>query len=213
MTMDTRLQAWLDGELELDALPEPLRARADEWTAMLDAVRDHPAPGATPGATDRVMAAIRAEAAEPPSLLERIASGLGWLGRPRPIRMPPLAAAALLALAVWAGAHLSGGESLPIGAATADGSRVYVQFVIAAPEASSVALAGDFNEWTPSIELSDPDRDGVWSARVALEAGVHEYMFVIDGNEWRPDPHALAYADDGFGQRNSIVAVAPLDET
>lgn len=213
MTMDPRLQAWLDGELELDELPESLRAEAEDWTSVLDAVRDQPAPGAAPGATDRVMAAIRADTPEDRSPLARIKDGLAWLARPRPIRMPPLAAAALLALAVWAGARLSGGDPLPFDGAAAEGGQVYVQFVIAAPEASSVALAGDFNEWAPSIQLSDPDRDGIWSARVALEAGVHEYMFVIDGNEWRPDPHALAYSDDGFGQRNSIVAVAPLDET
>lgn len=213
MTMDPRLQAWLDGELEQEELPEPLRTQADDWTTVLEAVQERPAPGAPPGATERVMAAVRADAAERPSALERLKDGLGWLARPRPIRMPPLAAAALLALAVWTGTQLSGGESLPIRTAAVDEGQVYVQFVIAAPEASSVALAGDFNEWAPSIELSDPDRDGVWSARVALETGMHEYMFVIDGTEWRPDPHALAYSDDGFGQRNSIVAVAPLDET
>ncbi len=213
MTMDPRLQAWLDGELDLEELPASLRAEADDWSAVLETVRDQPAPGATAGATDRVMAAIRRDAAKRPSALERMKNGLGWLVRPRRIRMPPLAAAALLALAVWAGGRLSGGGVPPIETAGVDGSRVYVQFVIAAPEAGSVALAGDFNEWAPSIELSDPDRDGVWSARVALEAGVHEYMFVIDGTEWRPDPHALAYSDDGFGQRNSIVAVTPPDET
>jgi 1,4-alpha-glucan branching enzyme len=98
----------------------------------------------------------------------------------------------------------------PVGA---EPGQVYVQFVIAAPGARSVALAGDFSEWSPSIELSDADLDGVWSARVALEPGVHEYMFVIDGSEWRPDPNSLSYTDDGFGQRNSVLAVSALDET
>src|SRR5690606_32428185 len=97
--------------------------------------------------------------------------------------------------------------------ARAESGAVYVQFVMSAPGARSVALAGDFNEWTPSVALEDPDGDGVWTGRVALEAGVHEYMFVIDGTEWRPDPNALSYTDDGFGRRNSVLAVAPLDRT
>lgn len=212
MTMDPRLQAWLDGELGLDDLPESLRAEASAWRGMLDGVRELPAPGAAPGATARVMEAIRADAAARPSVLGRFAEGLAWLARPRPMRIPPLAAAAALALVVWAGVRLVAGGPGTAADVAADG-RVYVQFVIAAPDAGSVALAGDFNEWDPSIELSDPDMDGVWSARVALEAGVHEYMFVIDGTEWRPDPNALSWSEDGFGRQNSVLAVGPLDET
>lgn len=211
MKMDGRLQAWLDGELELDDLPEELRTEAARWTHVLEEVRSLPAPGAPPGAVDRVMGAIRRDAAASESIRGRLAGGLAWLVRPRPLRISPLAAAAVLALAVWSTVRLAGG--IGAGDESAAGGLIYVQFVIAAPEASSVALAGDFSEWNPSIELSDPDRDGVWSGRVALEAGLHEYMFVIDGTEWRPDPNALSYAADGFGRRNSIVAVAPLDET
>ncbi|MFW6084848.1 MAG: hypothetical protein ACODAA_06515, partial [Gemmatimonadota bacterium] len=84
MTMDPRLQAWLDGEVELSELPGPLRAEAEDWTAVLAAVRDRAAPGAAPGATDRIMAAIRADAAARPSVLERVKHGLAWLARPRP---------------------------------------------------------------------------------------------------------------------------------
>ena len=211
MKMDPRLQSWLDGELGFDDLPESLRAEASAWTGVLDDVRAVAAPGAAPGATGRIMEAIRAEALEPPSVLARLGSGMLWVVRPRSIPVPPLAAAAALALVVWMGVRLAAGDGADAGV-VADG-RVYVQFVIAAPGASTVALAGDFNEWDPSIELSDPDNDGVWSARVALEAGVHEYMFVIDGTEWRPDPNALSWAEDGFGRLNSLVAVGPLDET
>lgn len=210
MTMDPRLQAWMDGEFELADLPDELRARAADWTALLDDVRTLPAAGAAPDATARVMAAIRTDTVSDASVLGRVRGGLSWLVRPRPIRLSPLLAAAVLVLAALSGLRIVLGGGSPSGAA--DG-RVYVQFLIAAPEARSVALAGDFNEWSPSIELSDPDRDGVWSARVALDAGVHEYMFVIDGTEWQPDPNALSYTADGFGRRNSVVAVAPMDQT
>lgn len=210
MTMDPRLQAWLDGEMELDDLPAELRACAADWTDVLEEVRSLPAPGATPDATARIMAALRGGTAGGTSVLAGARDGLLWLVRPRSIRLSPLLTAAVLVLAALSGLRLVAGGGRP--GETGDG-QVYVQFLIAAPEARSVALAGDFNEWDPSIELSDPDHDGVWSARVALEAGVHEYMFVIDGTEWRPDPNALSYTADGFGRRNSVVAVTPLDQT
>lgn len=214
MTMDPRLQAWLDGELRSDELPEVLRGQAESWGGLLEDIERLPPACASPGATGRVMAAIRADAVgSQPRQVSRPA-WLEWLVNPRPIRVSPLAAAAALALVAWSLVRVVGGVGgtgpAPVGA---EPGQVYVQFVIAAPGARSVALAGDFSQWSPSIELSDADLDGVWSARVALEPGVHEYMFVIDGSEWRPDPNSLSYTDDGFGQRNSVLAVSALDET
>lgn len=211
MTMDPKLQAWLDGELASDELPESLRGEAATWGRFLEEVDRLPAACASPGSTARIMAAIRADSAAVPERRTR-PGWLGWLVSPRPIRISPLAAAAALALVAWSLVRVVGGPSGADPAAVPPG-QVYVQFVIAAPGARSVSLAGDFSQWDPSIELTDADLDGVWSARVALDPGVHEYMFVIDGSEWRPDPNALSYTDDGFGQRNSVLAVSALDET
>lgn len=217
MTMDAQLQAWLDGELPFEELPAPLRRDAEAWTGLLEDVRALGPTEAPPGAAGRVMASIRAEgrAGARPSR-SRLAALAGWWVRPRPLRISPLAAAAALALVAWGAVRLASPGSpivrdVPV--AAAEGGPIYVQFLFAAPEARSVALAGDFNEWTPSIELTDPDGDGVWTGRVALRAGVHEYMFVIDGSEWLPDPNALSFTDDGFGRRNSVVAVAPIEQT
>jgi hypothetical protein len=49
----------------------------------------------------------------------------------------------------------------------------------------------------------------VWTGRVPLQPGVHQYMFVIDGTEWVTDPGAERWSDDGFGNRNAVLAVAP----
>ena len=43
-----------------------------------------------------------------------------------------------------------------------------------------------------------------------IQPGVHKYMFVIDGTEWVTDPDAERYAEDGFGNRNAVLAVTPV---
>jgi hypothetical protein len=46
----------------------------------------------------------------------------------------------------------------------------------------------------------------VWSTTLALPVGQHQYAFVVDGRRWVADPAAPA-VDDGFGRRNSVLAV------
>jgi 1,4-alpha-glucan branching enzyme len=41
---------------------------------------------------------------------------------------------------------------------------------------------------------------------VSLEAGRHEYAFVVDGEKWSPDPFAPAITDE-FGTESSIVRI------
>jgi 1,4-alpha-glucan branching enzyme len=130
---------------------------------------------------------------------------LDWLTRPASVRLSPLASglatAALVLAIVWA----------PTGQEAADVPEadpvVYVQFVLEAPSASSVAVAGDFTDWEPAFALQDPDGDGVWSGRVPVRPGVHAYMFLVDETSWQTDPNAGRYQDDGFGNRNAVLAV------
>jgi hypothetical protein len=199
--MDTRLQAYLDGDLTVAQLPAELRAEAEAWDSLLEEVRATSPAGAPQGFDARVLSTLNAE--HRPAWQRWIA----WLLRPRlvPVRPAAALAAAAVALVVLGFLGLQKG-------AIAD-SRVYVQFVVDAPAAETVHLVGDFTEWRPTVELEDADGDGVWSGRVPLLPGVHEYMFVIDGADWVTDPNAAGYQDDGFGQRNAIVAVSTLNGT
>lgn len=198
--MDSRLQAYLDGDLPLEGLPVDLRARAEEWDGLLEEIRIATPAGAPLGLDARVMTAIESDRAS-------VGPGwLTWLLRPRMVPVPP--AAVLAAAAILLVLGLVG---LPDGSTNAD-SLVYVQFVVDAPTAETVHLVGDFTEWQPTVELEDADGDGVWSGRVPLQPGVHEYMFVIDGADWITDPNAAGYQDDGFGQQNAIVAVSTLND-
>lgn len=215
--MKDRLQRYLDGELSPDALSPDERAEAEAWEALLEEVRAV-LPSSAPA--DLEARVVRSLADEPLHGTVEEREGLWeWLTRPRPVPISPLtaasAAAALVVLLVrpWGGpeATLPPGDVAPDVVATEDApavTRIYVEFVLRAPEASSVSVAGDFNDWTPTL-LEDVDGDGVWSGRVRLEPGVHEYMFVLDGSTWITDPNAERYAEDGFGNRNAVLAVAP----
>lgn len=56
-------------------------------------------------------------------------------------------------------------------------------------KADAVYLAGAFNEWKPAdLKMDGPDKNGVYSTKVKLKAGAHEYKFVINGTIWRADP-------------------------
>lgn len=78
----------------------------------------------------------------------------------------------------------------------------------------TIAIAGDFNNWNPQANiLQDPDGDGIWTATLKVPPGRYEYMFVLNGEKWLPDPNALRYVKDGFGNRNAILEVNNCSST
>jgi hypothetical protein len=78
----------------------------------------------------------------------------------------------------------------------------------------TVAIAGDFNGWNPQANiLEDTEGDGIWTGTLKLEPGRYEYMFVLDGEKWFPDPNALRYVKDGFGNRNAIIEINNCNST
>lgn len=86
---------------------------------------------------------------------------------------------------------------------------VRVRFTLSAPEARSVALAGDFNGWRPDTQLMQRRGDGLWTIEVPLGRGNWSYSFVVDG-KWVEDTTAERWRDDGFGGRNAVVRVGDL---
>lgn len=86
-----------------------------------------------------------------------------------------------------------------------EGERVVL--TIRAPQAGSVQVAGDFNNWTPeALERADL-ADGVWRRAVVLDKGQYQYRFVID-NQWCQDPGNPHVADCPYGGYNSVLTVA-----
>ena len=75
-----------------------------------------------------------------------------------------------------------------------------------APEAKRVFLAGDFNQWDPSVRPMAKSRDGTFRARLKLAPGQYEYKFVADGN-WLTDAKAEEQIPNACGGFNSLVRV------
>jgi hypothetical protein len=226
--MNEDLHRHLDGDYAGAPLADEARLEAQAWERLLDAFRvEVPPAAAPPWLESRVMEEI--EALPEPGVLRQLGS---WMVRPHPVRVSPLfagLAAAVLAILFLVRSPGPGssrpGETgfspgTPGAQAGLDRTRrgldqaqavatvVYVQFVLDAPGASSVAVAGDFDGWKGSYVLADPDGDGTWTGQVPLRTGVHAYMFLVDGSTWMTDPRAQRYAEDGFGNRNAILAVA-----
>ncbi len=198
--MDPRIHQVLDGELPREALPPGLRPALDRLQAAAALLRLGPT-GRSVAA--RVMAEIRRPF---PGLLTRL---VRWVTERHAITVSlrPVWSLAVAAVVVVVVALIpSRGSEGP----TLSAEEGVAQFVGRFPGARSVEVVGSFTDWRPGvIPLQDDDHDGVWQAEVVLPAGEHEYMFVVDGERWVPDPLADRYVDDGFGGQNAVIIVQP----
>ena len=80
-------------------------------------------------------------------------------------------------------------------------------FVCNAPQAKSVSLVGDFNNWNPlSLPMKQmPDR--AWLLNVELRHGHHRYAFLVDG-VLTLDPRGQGIARNDKGERVSLIPVS-----
>lgn len=204
MKQETSFSGDMDESLEAFATSLAVRLRKDVY--------------AGDGFAARTMAAIRREGHD------HLASGaqrggIASLLRPRTVRIAPLtmalfAATALVAVALGSATLARRGSPLtpmvapsPVAVAPAAETVQIVRFQLAAPGAQSVALVGDFNDWSrDAIKLQPAGMPGVWTASVALKQGRHEYAFIVDGKRWVADPYAETRSDE-FNVKSSVVRV------
>ena len=82
-----------------------------------------------------------------------------------------------------------------------------VVFVTLYPRATSVHLAGDFNQWQPSVSPMQRIGDtGVWQAKLKLPQGTYRYRLVVDG-QWQQDPYNERTEVNPYGEYNSVVEI------
>ena len=99
-----------------------------------------------------------------------------------------------------AGGAVTGKSAAPV--VTADG----VRFTFAGA-ADQVNLAGDFNNWSTTIDAMTRQADGSWTLTKKLATGTFGYKFLVNGKTWKQDDGNLEAKDDGFGGKNSIITV------
>lgn len=129
----------------------------------------------------------------------------GWIGAAVNLTRRPAYATALAAGVV---AVVTVGMLRSRPQTVADTGPIPVQFVLVAPEARSVAVVGDFNNWgLGDTALVAENHNGVWSVSAPVPAGVHRYAFLVNGKQWVADPTAPRAADDDFGQPSSALVV------
>jgi hypothetical protein len=90
----------------------------------------------------------------------------------------------------------------PLVAEHRGGDTVVVRFRM--PAARSVAIAGNWNAWTPA-----PLRalgDDIWEAALLLAPGTYYFNLVVDGNEWVV-PGGVAVISDGMGGLQAVMNV------
>jgi 1,4-alpha-glucan branching enzyme len=77
---------------------------------------------------------------------------------------------------------------------------------------TSLAVVGDFNNWSITANPLKQDSDGGWSAAVTLDAGrTYQYRYFANGLEWHNDWAADAYVPNEYGSDNSVVSTRADD--
>jgi len=82
-----------------------------------------------------------------------------------------------------------------------------VVFVTLYPRAENVQIAGDFNNWQPTLTpMQKIGPSGVWQTKMKLPKGKYRYRLVVDG-QWQQDPYNEHTEMNPFGEFNSILEV------
>ncbi len=79
-----------------------------------------------------------------------------------------------------------------------------VEFTFYRPNASQVAIAGDFNNWQTTFFMTRLP-DGRWQSRLQLAPGIYQFRYYADG-EWFNDYAAFGLEHGPFGL-NSVARV------
>ena len=67
---------------------------------------------------------------------------------------------------------------IEVGAAPAAGNA---SFLLAAPNAKAVFVAGEFNNWNATANPLKKDAGGLWTTALNLKPGKYAYKFIVDG--------------------------------
>lgn len=79
---------------------------------------------------------------------------------------------------------------------------------IAAPDATSVCIVGDFNDWNIYASPMKKLKKGDFTITLNLEPGrEYQFRYLIDGSRWENDWNADKYVKSPFGDSDNSVIV------
>jgi hypothetical protein len=95
------------------------------------------------------------------------------------------------------------------GTPAAGSGTVDVTFSLPADiQAGTVALCGEFNQWSADDIRLERGSDGSWQATVPLKPGrSYRYRYLLDGQRWENDRRADRYVPNHVGSTDSVVVV------
>jgi Glycogen recognition site of AMP-activated protein kinase len=82
-----------------------------------------------------------------------------------------------------------------------------IVFELDAPNARSVQVLGDFNQWSRRGNAMQRGTDGRWRTTALLTPGRYIYAYLVDGQRFRSDPTRDAVEDHDFGVTGSELVV------
>jgi len=81
-----------------------------------------------------------------------------------------------------------------------------IEFRFQADPGKDVFIAGSFNDWNPTKTKLKDKGDGLYTVKLQLRSGAHEYKFVVD-DIWQVDPQNPETMDNACGSINSVVTL------
>ena len=79
-------------------------------------------------------------------------------------------------------------------------------FKIKIPDAQSVVLSGDFNNWNTKTNPMKKGKDGSWKIDLSLKDGEYQFRYFVDDHYWLNDDEAPQVAN-AFGSNNSVAEI------
>ncbi|NJL28242.1 MAG: glycoside hydrolase [Thermoanaerobaculia bacterium] len=74
------------------------------------------------------------------------------------------------------------------------------------PDAHSVAVLGEWNDWNPAAHPLTERKDGSFSTTVSLDAGQsYRFRYLVDDKSWANDEAADELVPNRFGTRDSVL--------
>ena len=209
-----RFELQMTQDLAASASADPPPTFADDTMAALP---DAPGPASAPSLRARLAAWWRSATAPVALEVRPLAAAVGalllgvmaWIAWPAaPTAPSPSAETASTAPAERTPSTSSSSVQRASAASSPNGATVWIRFMYTNSDADSVAVAGDFSQWSP-VPLSPRTVNGetVWTGLVPVSRGEHEYQFVINGERWVTDPLAPVKRSDGFGAKNAVLDI------